>query len=58
MACTIIEFPSVGLSYLNKPDESKKDSKLFRIEVQRVQDEAQVTILKEKGKFLDIIKSM
>jgi len=52
MDSTIIEFSSVGLSYLNKPDESKIDTKLFRIEVQRVQDEAQVSILKEKETHL------
>jgi len=53
MACTVIEFLSVGLSYLNKPDEgNKKDGELFKIEVQRVQDEAQVTILKDKETHL------
>lgn len=52
MACTIVEFLSVGLSYLNKPDVSKKEEKSFKIEVQRVQDEAQITILQEKDAHL------
>uniref|UniRef100_H2Z161 Histone-arginine methyltransferase CARM1 n=1 Tax=Ciona savignyi TaxID=51511 RepID=H2Z161_CIOSA len=46
MACTIVLFENVKVNYLKNKDETQND-KLFKIEVRRVSEEAQLTILQE-----------